>query len=70
MVVTGSDEILKIICGQLIKVLVDANVPLEDLWPPDANEDVYQGFPDSSQLGSWNQHFQSYLDKVDKSGNQ
>jgi hypothetical protein len=62
---TESNEVVKIICGQLIKELVDAGVAKGDLWPEDTNNQVYEGFPDSSRTGRWNQRFQTYLDDLD-----
>lgn len=61
------NDILKIICGQVIKELVDAEVPREYLWPADTNDLVYKAFPDSSQSGRWNQLFNTYLDNIDTS---
>lgn len=63
------NDIIRIICGQLIKELVDAEVPRQDLWPTDTREEIYEGFPDSSQSGRWNQLFHTYLDKVDTAEN-
>ena len=63
------NDTVRIICGQLIKELVDAEVPRQDLWPADTSEEIYEGFPDSSQKGRWNQLFHTYLDNIDTAEN-
>lgn len=63
------NDCLIIICGQVIKELVDAGVSKDILWPMGTKESVYQKFPDSSQAGRWNQRFQTYLDNSDPSPN-
>jgi hypothetical protein len=68
MVLTESSEVIKIICGQVIKVLVEGGAEKEDLWPGGTNAQVYDGFPDSSQPGHWNQQFQTYLDDLEQQG--
>jgi hypothetical protein len=65
MVVKEKNEILRVICGQILKVLADAEIPLEDLWPVGTDPVIYSGFPPSTQSGnSWNRAFQSYVDSL------
>lgn len=60
-----SNEILRIISGQLITALLSAGVMSEHLWPLDIDKRLYSIFPTAS-LGSrdWNQKFQTYMDNV------
>ena len=66
MLSTETHDCLIIICGQVIKELVDADAeyPRKDLWPADAKSKLYEGFPDSSQAGRWNQLFQNYVNDL------
>lgn len=59
------NEILRIICGQLITALLTAGVLPEHLWPADTDTRLYTTFP-TMALGSrgWNQQFQNYMDNI------
>jgi hypothetical protein len=69
MLSTESNDYLRIICGHVIKELVDAQYPRESIWPVGTSDELYESFPDSSQTGRWNQLFQNYLDDHDSSQN-
>jgi hypothetical protein len=63
MVIEEKNEILRIVSGQILKVLIDAGIPPKDLWPVDTDPVIYTNFPSSRQTkGSWDQDFQSYVD--------
>lgn len=59
------NEIIRIICGQLITALLSAGVLLSHLWPVNTDKKLYANFPIAS-IGSrgWNQQFQNYMDGV------
>jgi hypothetical protein len=65
LVLKEPNEILRIICGQLITVLLTAGVLPEHLWPVDSDKRLYTTFP-TVALGSrgWNQQFQNYMDNI------
>ncbi|KAF4631722.1 hypothetical protein G7Y89_g6409 [Cudoniella acicularis] len=65
VVVEEGNEIIRTLCGRLIRVLQRAEVELEHLWPLDADETLYQKFPVLTQKESgWSQQFQAYVDEV------
>ncbi|PVH85783.1 hypothetical protein DL98DRAFT_568089 [Cadophora sp. DSE1049] len=64
-VVEESDEILKVIYAQLVRAMVGKDTPLEDMFPRHYDEDLYAGFPASSQgSAGWLVQFQKYVDDV------
>lgn len=65
MVVGEQNEILRIICGQLLKALMAWDVPKRDLWPIGTDKKHYDRFPASSQSDKhWNNAFQTYIDEL------
>jgi hypothetical protein len=62
-----SNEIIRTICGQLIKEMLSAGIAKEHLWPQETDKQIYEAFPDASQPGGWNQNFQTYVDTIDTS---
>lgn len=65
MVVEEGNEILRIICGQILKVLLTWDIELKDLWPIGANPKLYDEFPLSSQEDKhWSNAFQAYIDQL------
>lgn len=65
MVVEEGNEILRIICGRIIKVLLTWDIALKDLWPIDAGPELYAEFPLSSQEDKhWSNAFQAYVDQL------
>lgn len=65
VVLKEPNEIIRIICGQLITSLLSAGVISEHIWPVNIDKRLYENFPTAS-LGSrgWNQQFQNYMDNV------
>ncbi|EPE28080.1 hypothetical protein GLAREA_04871 [Glarea lozoyensis ATCC 20868] len=58
-----NNEILRIICGEIIRVLGGAGVQIESLWPAGTSKDALTNFPTcTSQNNSWSKQFQAYLD--------
>jgi hypothetical protein len=65
MVLEEQNEILRIICGQLLKALIASQIPKKDLWPVGTDKKQYDGFPISSQTDKhWNNAFQAYVDQL------
>ena len=63
VVVSEPNEIVRIVAGQLVKLLLEAKFELADLWPVDINKVMYTGFPPSSQENrGWSSAFQDYID--------
>ncbi|KAH6709155.1 hypothetical protein BKA61DRAFT_579227 [Leptodontidium sp. MPI-SDFR-AT-0119] len=66
-IVEETDEILRVICAQLVRVMIDEDTPLNILFPEHYEETVYTGFPSSSQANAgWGIKFQHYLDDLPK----
>ncbi|RDL40039.1 uncharacterized protein BP5553_00018 [Venustampulla echinocandica] len=64
LITQETNEILRIICGRLIRVMHEYGTELGDLWPVTANQQVYQGFPETLGDSGWEQKFQNYIDDV------
>jgi hypothetical protein len=65
MVVEEGNEILRIICGQILKVLLTWDIALKDLWPINTDPKLYAEFPISSQKDKhWSNAFQAYMDQL------
>ncbi|CZR51023.1 uncharacterized protein PAC_00898 [Phialocephala subalpina] len=65
LILEETNEIVKIICGSLVRNLHDAGVALQDLWPVGADKILYESFPPSTQTGhGWNTKFQDYIDRM------
>lgn len=63
--VEEGNEILRIICGQILKVLLTWDISLKDLWPINADPKLYAEFPASSQKDKhWSNAFQAYIDQL------
>lgn len=70
MVLEERDELLRKICGVLIRHLIMAEVPRKDLWPSDVDAEIYSLFPAVSQGDShWNLQFNDFIVHVIKSTN-
>ena len=65
LVIEETNEHIRTICGQLLRAMLDANIPRQHLWPVDMESQLYTGFPDSSQDNRcWSQNFQNYIDSI------
>ncbi|KAG9236284.1 hypothetical protein BJ875DRAFT_541461, partial [Amylocarpus encephaloides] len=64
--VTGKgEEIIRYVCGGLIRELQNENVLLDELWPIGSPNELYENFPETTQLKTgWSQKFDAYLDLV------
>lgn len=59
------NEIVRLISAQVIRTLVDAGIGREHLWPSTVNEEVYAGFPGSTEDNKgWDQKYQDFMDAV------
>jgi hypothetical protein len=65
MVIEEDNEILRIICGQILKNLLTSDIVPKDLWPVNTDPEYYNEFPVSSQNGKhWGNEFQAYIDRL------
>lgn len=65
LVLEDQNEIIRIICAELLKSLVSSGFPRHHLWPIDTNDGIFNGFPDTSQGETgWHARFQSYMDGI------
>ena len=63
LVICETDEITRVICGYLIRVILDTtSIKCKDLWPIDANSALYAGFPQSGF--DWKSQFQVFVDEA------
>jgi hypothetical protein len=59
------NEIVRLISGQIIRMLLDTGMSREFLWPRAMDKKVYEGFPASTQDNrGWDQRFQNFIDGV------
>lgn len=64
-IVDESDEILRIIYAQLVRVMIVNETPLEAFFPVHYEETVYADFPPASQdISGWVVQFESYVDSL------
>ncbi|KAG4435989.1 hypothetical protein IFR05_008531 [Cadophora sp. M221] len=64
-IVEETDEILRVICAQLVRVMVAEGTPLNILFPQHYEEALYTDFPSCSQVNAaWGTKIQKYLDNV------
>lgn len=65
IVLKEPNEIIRIICGQVVTSLLSAGVFPEHMWPINTDKKMFEDFPKISP-GSrgWNQQFQNYMDNV------
>jgi hypothetical protein len=65
LVLKEPNEIIRVICGQLITCVMQAGLSPEHLWPIDVDKQLYANFPTVSQSSrKWNRQFQTYMDNV------
>lgn len=64
MLVGEVDEILQLVCGQIMNTLLLGGCERVSLWPRSTHFDDYQGFPVQSELQQWKLAFQRYLDAI------
>ncbi|TAQ87296.1 hypothetical protein B7494_g4397 [Chlorociboria aeruginascens] len=63
VILEESNEIIKTICAQIIRVAVETGIHRELFWPNETEMKYYEGFPSASQNNiSWNELYQSYMD--------
>jgi hypothetical protein len=56
---------LRIIYGQLLRTLLEGNIPLQEMFPVDCEEELYLNFPASTQDNTgWGGAFQTYVDDL------
>ena len=65
MILNEGTEILRLICGQLLRALLNSDVLPEELWPVQTAEKDYEDFPTTSQSQSgWKNKFQEWVDNI------
>jgi hypothetical protein len=69
VVCTEPNEIVRIVAGQLVKLLLAVKFELAEIWPVDINKVMYAGFPPSTQGDNgWSSAFQDYIDDLYEDG--
>jgi hypothetical protein len=64
MILGENDEILRVICGQVLKVTA-AELPKHIMWPVETASATYESFPAESQHNqAWRIKFQDFLDTL------
>lgn len=62
MVLCEKDEITRLICGHLIREILDTtNMERKDLWPNESDGALYAGFPETGF--DWKNRFQKFVDE-------
>ncbi|KAI1000992.1 hypothetical protein K3495_g7206 [Podosphaera aphanis] len=65
LIVEDTNKSLKIICGFLIKDLIQAGTQLHHLFPSSYNKTLYSGFPKATtDIDNWIQLFLSFLENL------
>ena len=65
LVLTGQSEVIRIICGYLIRSMLEGEIAPEHLWPIGCDKKLYENFPLSTQTNAgWNRRFHKYVDRT------
>ncbi|QSZ35359.1 hypothetical protein DSL72_008229 [Monilinia vaccinii-corymbosi] len=63
LVLNEGNEILRLICGQLVRDLLNSDILPEELWPVGTDKKDYDNFPTELQSrSSWKTQFQEWVD--------
>ncbi|KAB8302073.1 hypothetical protein EYC80_005524 [Monilinia laxa] len=63
LLLNEGNEILRLICGQLVRDLLNSDILPEELWPVETNKEAYENFPVKLQSQSrWKTQFQHWID--------
>ncbi|ESZ96273.1 hypothetical protein SBOR_3328 [Sclerotinia borealis F-4128] len=63
LILSEGNEIIRLICGQLISALLNSDILPEELWPVRTNKKIYEDFPTESQgQYGWKTLFQQWVD--------
>ncbi|RAL63033.1 hypothetical protein DID88_004118 [Monilinia fructigena] len=63
LLLNEGNEILRLICGQLVRDLLNSDILPEELWPVETNKEAYENFPVELQSQSrWKTQFQHWVD--------
>lgn len=63
MMVGTPDEILKLICGRLLRSMIFSGIPRSDLWPVGTDIEDYNNFPVSpSSNNQWLNEYNNHVD--------
>jgi hypothetical protein len=62
--VKEENEIVRSICGRLVRTIEAAGLPVDSLWPIDYDKGLYEGFPSTERDISWSQQYIDYVDKL------
>ncbi|TGO55314.1 hypothetical protein BOTNAR_0247g00060 [Botryotinia narcissicola] len=64
MIISEDNEILRLICGRVFALLLNADVLPEELCPAKTNKREYEDFPvDLQNLNEWKSQFQQWVDR-------
>lgn len=64
MIISEDNEILRLICGRIFALLLNADVLPEELCPVKTNKREYEDFPvDLQNLNEWKSQFQQWVDR-------
>ncbi|KAF7893337.1 uncharacterized protein EAF02_000875 [Botrytis sinoallii] len=64
MIISEDNEILRLICGRVFALLLNADVLPEELCPVKTDEREYEDFPvDLQNLNEWKSQFQQWVDR-------
>jgi hypothetical protein len=62
--VKEENEIVRSICGRLVRITEAAGLPVDSLWPINYDKHLYEGFPSTKRHISWSQQYIDYVDKL------
>lgn len=65
LVLMEQSEVIRIICGYLIRSMLKGEIAPEHLWPIGYDKKLYENFPLSTQTNAgWNKRFHEYVDRT------
>jgi hypothetical protein len=71
LLIEERNELIRVICGQLVRDLKKAGVPLKELFPINYDSKLYDSFPEATQGDrGWGLLFDHYVDDVVVATNQ
>lgn len=66
VIVKDANELIRVVCGDIVEVILGAGISAADLWPTGTEPDIYRYFPAKKEEKYWAKDFEDYLDHLDQ----
>ncbi|RFU26177.1 hypothetical protein B7463_g10170, partial [Scytalidium lignicola] len=65
LILHEDNEVIRIICGEIVRSMINSGTPLETLWPSAIDKSIYAEFPSAPvPMVKWFRVFQNYVDNL------